>query len=71
MHKITFFITNLSCDACTKISEMSLKKIPSVLDVNIRLNDGRAELVSSEQVSQELIRDALSEKGYKVSFNIK
>ena len=71
MHKNIFSITNLTCDACIKISEMSLKKIPSVLDVNIRLNDGRAELVSSEQVSQELIRDALSEKGYKVSFNIK
>lgn len=65
--RTNFKITNLTCDACVKISSMALKKLPGVKNVEIK-EDGSALLESDKEITWEEIENALAKVDKKVSF---
>lgn len=67
MTTVTFQITNLTCPACVKISEMTLKKIPGVSNVEIDLNTGTTSVESDEDI-KDLIIESLKQVNKKVKF---
>ena len=68
MHELTFKVTNLTCDACIKVSTMALRKLSGVTDVSIELSTGAARVASTEPISQSDVTEALKAKGYEVAF---
>ena len=68
MHELTFTITNLTCDACIKLSTIALRKLPGVTDVSVELTTGAARVVSTEPISSSDVAEALKAKGYTVAF---
>jgi len=63
-----FIITNITCDACIKISSIALKKIPGVRNVEINKN-GEAMIESEKEISQNEIENALSKVDKAVNFD--
>lgn len=63
MSIIKFKITNITCDACVKLSNMALKKIPGVSEINIDQNSGEGQLLSNQDTSWEQIYSALQSVG--------
>lgn len=59
MSTINFKITNLTCEACVRLSTMALKTIPGVSDINIDLKLGNASLKSSQDTSWDQVSSAL------------
>ncbi len=59
MINIKFRITNLTCDACVKLSVKALKKILGVSDVKIDQTTGSVDLSSDREISWEEIIGAL------------
>jgi len=57
--KITFKITDITCDACIKLSGMALKKIPGVKNVEVK-SDGSAAVEADKEISHEEITAALA-----------
>jgi copper chaperone CopZ len=53
-----FKITNLTCEACVKLSTMALKTIPGVADIKIAAT-GESEAVFNQDTSWEQIYSAL------------
>lgn len=66
--KKNFTITNITCDACIKISTMALNKIPGVKSVKIDKN-GQTSVESEREIEQEEIERALSNVDKMVVFN--
>ncbi len=58
-----FKITNLTCEACVKLSTLALEAIPGVTQVKIILATGEAELMSDQDTSWEQIYSALQSVG--------
>lgn len=54
-----FKITNLTCEACIKLSTMALKKIPGVFEAIVDLKTGNAEIKSDRTIAWEEIVTAL------------
>lgn len=63
MAVIKFKITNLTCNACVKLSTMALKTIPGVSDIKIALATGDAELTSSQATGWDQVYAALQSVG--------
>lgn len=68
MHELHFTMTNLTCEACIKVSTIALKKLPGVTDVMIDLATGAAHLQSSEPINPKEVEEVLNAKGYTVTF---
>lgn len=66
--KKNFTITNITCDACIKISSMALKKIPGIKSIEIDKN-GQTSIESEREIAQEEIEAALSKVDKTVVFN--
>ena len=60
----TLNITNLTCEACRKVSTMVLKKIDGVVSVEIGA-DGLTKIVSTKPVDLDIACTLLKEKGYE------
>jgi len=60
----TLRITNLTCEACSKVSMMVLKKIDGVVTVDIAV-DGMTTIVSTKPFDVDGAIRALKEKGYE------
>lgn len=58
--KQEFKITNLTCEACIKLSTMALKKIPGVYGAKVDLASGKAEIESEWEISWNEIAEALA-----------
>jgi len=58
--KKNFMITNITCDACIKLSSMALKKIPGVTSVEIE-KSGNTLIESDREITEKEIQSALSE----------
>lgn len=67
MVKINFKINDITCDACIKLSSLSLKKIPGVKSVEVESN-GSAVVESDKEISKEEIVSALVKADKTVSF---
>ena len=68
MSELTFRITNLNCDACVKMSTMTLRKLPGVTEATVELSTGAGRVVSNEPITQSDVAAALKAKGYDVTF---
>ncbi len=68
MSELTFKITNLTCDACIKVSTMTLRKLPGVTEATVDLSTGAGRVVSSEPLTQNDVAVALKAKGYVATF---
>ena len=55
MSTINFKITNLTCPACVKLSEMALRKIPGVTYAKVELETGVATVESERDIGEEII----------------
>lgn len=51
----TFKITNITCPACVKLSEMALKKIPGVTHVEVNLETGATTVESEHDIKDKII----------------
>jgi copper chaperone CopZ len=60
----TFKITGLHCEACTKLTAKRLKGIPDVDDAVIHLENGKAEVQASREISLNEIQTALTGSEY-------
>jgi copper chaperone CopZ len=58
-----FKITNLTCQACVKLSTTALNKIPGVIKVEINLETGLINLTSEHQIAWNEIVKILREIG--------
>ncbi len=65
MSELKFRITNLNCEACAKVSELTLRKLPGVTAVNINEITGEAYVVGEQAIEFATVRDRLAEKGYE------
>lgn len=65
---VNFKITNLTCDACIKISSIALKKIPGVKNVEIK-QDGQTAIESDREIAENEIEKSLSAVDKTASFN--
>ncbi|MDO8509772.1 MAG: heavy-metal-associated domain-containing protein [bacterium] len=63
MNKLTFFITNLDCEACIKLSTMALKKIPGVQNIDIDIKTGKTDVESESPLVWDEVIAKLSEVG--------
>lgn len=63
MTTINFKITNLTCEACIKLSTRALKAIPGVSEINIDLKSGEAKVVSDQAISWDQVFSALQSVG--------
>lgn len=68
MTELTFKMTNLTCEACIKVSTMTLRKLPGVTEATVDLSTGAGRIVSTEPLSQADVVSALKDKGYDVAF---
>jgi copper chaperone CopZ len=68
MPELTFTITNLTCEACVKVSTMTLRKLPGITDVSVDLSTGAVHVLSEEQLNQTDVAAILKTKGYDVTF---
>jgi len=67
MSKINFKITDITCDACIKLSSMALKKIPGVKSVEVESN-GVAAVESDQEITKDEVKNALAKVDKKVTF---
>lgn len=63
-----FTLKNLNCDACGKVSQMKIKKIKGVtnVQVNQRGQEADGELEADRDISIAEIQEALIDTKYKV-----
>ena len=54
-----FKITNLTCDACVKLSTKALKSIPGIDKIIINQANGLVEIESSQEIAWDKIYSAL------------
>lgn len=68
MFELSFTITNLNCDACVKMSTMTLRKLPGVTDVFINLSTKLVRVTSTESLNPNDVTTVLEMKGYIATF---
>lgn len=68
MTELTFKITNLTCEACVKVSMMTLRKLPGVTEATVDLSTGVGRIISDEPLNKNDVTTALKAKGYDVTF---
>ena len=64
MKKITIEIEGMSCMGCVRNVETSLKELNGVKKVEVSLEDKKAVLEVSEEVSLEDLKSKIEEAGY-------
>ncbi|HAU66164.1 TPA: cation-transporting ATPase [Candidatus Uhrbacteria bacterium] len=68
MTELTFKITNLTCEACIKVSTKTLQTLPGVKSVSVDLQTGSTHITSEEPINPDDVANALKAKGYIVAF---
>ncbi len=63
MSTIQFKITNITCEACVKLSRIALGKISGVKDATVDRQTGVSEVVTDRDVSWAEIENALTSVG--------
>ena len=66
MYTQSFRITNITCEACIKLSTQSLQALPHVSSVSIEATTGKTLVQSTEPVLWEEIVKELAEVGKTV-----
>lgn len=69
MYELNFRIMNLTCDACIKMTTMTMRRLSThVTEATVDLATGAAHLVSEEKILPEDVAAALGAKGYQTAF---
>lgn len=68
MTELTFNITNLTCEACIKVSTKTLKTLPGVTSVSVDLQTGSTHITSEQPINPNDVASVLNAKGYVVTF---
>jgi len=68
MFDLNFTITNLTCEACVKVSSMTIRKLPGVTNVTVDIANGATHIQSDEPIHSSDVEQLLKEKGYNVTF---
>jgi copper chaperone CopZ len=66
MYYQQFKITNLSCEACQKLSQGVLDEIPGVISVEVDLKSGLTKIEAEKEISWQDIAQSLAEIDKKV-----
>ena len=61
-----FRITNISCEACVKLSTAVLREIPRIKDISIDIHTGESFVEATEPIPFITIQTALREIGKEV-----
>lgn len=61
MFKQEFKITNLSCEACQKLSVGVLEEIPGVVGAEVDLKSGLAKIEADQEIPWKQISQSLAE----------
>ena len=64
MKKITIEIEGMSCMGCVRNVEKSLKELKGVEEVEVSLEDKKAVVEVSEDISSEDLKSKIKEAGY-------
>lgn len=67
MNTIQFRIINLTCEACSKVCTILIKKIPGVQGVTIDPKTGITSVETVRPVDLGVIREQLEKRKYKLS----
>jgi copper chaperone CopZ len=66
MSSLKFRITNLTCEACIKLSVSALKKIHCVTDAKVEIISGNGEIEATREVGFDEVAQALKTVGKEV-----
>jgi Cu+-exporting ATPase len=66
MNNINFKLAGLTCEACVKLVEKRLKKVPGVTDVNIDLASGNAQVSSVADLDPGILEESLAGTDYSI-----
>ncbi|MFB6197933.1 MAG: heavy-metal-associated domain-containing protein [Halobacteriaceae archaeon] len=66
MNRKTVPIEGMACNGCEQNVEAALKTIEGVTRAEADHEDNRVEVVADENVTDQMIRDAVREAGYDV-----
>lgn len=61
----TIEISGMSCEHCVKAVEKALKGVEGVADVRVSLEEENAVVVLGEEISDDLLQEAVDEAGYE------
>ena len=61
------YLSNLTCPACKKLSELRISKIKGVESVDVDLKTGKTVIQAKDKVSIEIIKKVLQGTPYRVS----
>ena len=59
-------IEGMMCQNCVRHVEKALKAVDGVEDVVVSLEDKKATVTASENVTEAILESAVTEEGYKV-----
>ncbi len=65
--KKTLSIEGMTCHNCVRHVTEALEGVDGVSDVNVNLEEKNVELTAAESVSDEALKSAVKEAGYKVT----
>ncbi len=58
-------LTNLSCQACQKLTAKKIQQIPGVTSVQVNLENGQAEIVGTREITLDEVNSALAGTNYQ------
>ncbi len=61
-----FKITNITCDACLKLSKSALESLPGIKEIRIEKN-GLTSIESEQNLTWPEVKDALAQVGKQAS----
>lgn len=69
-NKITKVISieGMHCAHCSKKVEEALKSIKGVKSVKVDLENKNAEIISKEEISNDIIKSVIEDAGFEVKF---
>ena len=68
MSTLKFTLTNLTCDACTKVAQLKLKRIPGIQNIAFERRGSKADGLMESESALTLIdlRSALQDTPYGI-----
>lgn len=67
MSNITYVVEGMTCGGCAGKVTDKVEKIPGVTEVDIDLASGGITLTTESPVSDEAVKQAVEEAGYKLA----
>ncbi|HBE90534.1 MAG: hypothetical protein A3E37_05675 [Candidatus Andersenbacteria bacterium RIFCSPHIGHO2_12_FULL_46_9] len=59
-------LTGLTCEACVKMVQKRLRRLPNVQDVDVKV-DGQTIIVADQEFKPDVIKQALADTPYQLA----